>query len=365
MSFKLRKEISSHTTLAYRTLPLSGNVINGLKETEWRQARHVFHNDGDDVLAWDQLDNIFDYVNPWQVATWIMRNVWYLRKSTGPTASSRRRVDDQAAMTREIKQRAQALGAGLVGVARVKPEHIYQGHQVPYQNAIAIGVVMDREKMKRVPDVISAEEVMRAYARIGKITSQLSEEIRAMGWPARAYGNPNSGDLLHIPIALDCGFGQLGKHGSLISKEYGSNFRLGTVVTDLPLVSDDPADIGVDDLCTRCNVCVRDCPVDAIYNDKQVVRGVNKWYVDFDKCVYYFTETAGCGICIEVCPWSEEQKGPWLSEKLLAKRRGDAARATRDGSARGGEDDGRQESGRGPGRTAASGLSDGRDAERP
>ncbi len=28
-----------------------------------------------------------------------------------------------------------------------------------------------------------------------------------------------------------------------------------------------------------------------------------KWYVDFDKCIPYFTKTHGCTICIEVCPW--------------------------------------------------------------
>jgi len=141
-----------------------------------------------------------------------------------------------------------------------------------------------------------------------------------MGWPAWAYGNPNSGDLLQIPAAIDAGLGQLGKHGSLISREHGSNFRLGCVVTDLPLAIDAPVDIGVDDLCSVCNVCVRDCPVDAIYDTKQLVRGTRKWYVDFDKCIPYFCETYGCGICIEVCPWSEEGRGPWLSEKLLKKR---------------------------------------------
>ena len=166
----------------------------------------------------------------------------------GPTATTRRPVEDPAAMTSEIKSRARALGAGLVGVTRIKPGYVYQGHEVPYRNAIAIGVVMDRGKMKEVPGVVSGTEVMRIYAEVGRIASQLSEEIRAMGWPARAYGNPNSGDLLHIPISVDAGFGQLGKHGSLISREYGSNFRLGTIVTDLPLQADQPVDIAVDDL---------------------------------------------------------------------------------------------------------------------
>ena len=63
-----------------------------------------------------------------------------------------------------------------------------------------------------------------------------------------------------------------------------------------------------------------DCPPDAISDEKQMVRGGRKWYVDFDKCVPYFAETGGCAICIEVCPWSEPGRGPALSAKLLAKR---------------------------------------------
>lgn len=322
MKFKLRKDISSHTTFAYRRPPISGNIINGLGEETPRQPRHVFHNEGGEQLPWDKLDRIFSYVSHWKVAYWIMRNVWNLRKARGPVAAQRRTVDDPRKMSAEICRRAEELGADLAGVTHVKPEYVFEGRQLPYRNLISIGVEMDRSLMRGVPDNASSAEVMRTYARVGRIVSTLSEEIRAMGWPARAYGNPNSGDLLQIPPAIDCGFGQLGKHGSLISMGHGSNFRLGCVVTDLPLApTSQPVDIGVDDLCSRCNICVRLCPVDAIYNDKQTVRGVEKWYVDFDKCIYYFCETDGCGICIEVCPWSEEGKGPWLSEKLLSKRK--------------------------------------------
>lgn len=45
------------------------------------------------------------------------------------------------------------------------------------------------------------------------------------------------------------------------------------VLTDLPLPYDSPVDIGVEDLCLRCRRCVEDCPPDAIYDDKQLVRG--------------------------------------------------------------------------------------------
>jgi epoxyqueuosine reductase len=50
------------------------------------------------------------------------------------------------------------------------------------------------------------------------------------------------------------------------------------------------------------------------------VRGVKKWYVDFNKCVPYFAEHGGCAICLEVCPWSEPGRGFKLPEMLLAKR---------------------------------------------
>ncbi len=327
MGFKLAKEIPRTTTFAYHNPPRSGNEINGLGETEPRRASHVFHNDGDDALPWDQLDNLFGYVMHWKVAYWIMRNVWNLRRATGPTAATRREVEDAGEMTREIQARAKALGADLVGVTDIKPHHVYAGHEVPYRFAISIGVEMDRGRMERVPDDVAAGEVMRIYAEVGRIVGLLAEEIRRMGWSARAYGNPNSGDLLQIPVAIDCGFGPLGKHGSLISKEHGSNFRLGCVVTDLPVAPPNRhVDIGVDDLCERCNICVRSCPVDAIYDERQLVRGEHKWYVDFDKCIYYFCETSGCGICIEVCPWSESGAGPKLSDRLLQTR---AQRATR------------------------------------
>jgi epoxyqueuosine reductase QueG len=162
---------------------------------------------------------------------------------------------------------------------------------------------------------------MRAYREIARIAVRLSEKIRGLGWPARAYGNPNSTDILHIPLAIQAGLGQLGKHGSMISEAYGSNFRLAAVLTDLPVATDKPVDIGVEDLCLTCRRCVIDCPPKAISHEKQLVRGEQKWYVDFDKCIPYFTKTFGCAICIEVCPWSEPGRGPGLSRQLLARRK--------------------------------------------
>ncbi len=92
------------------------------------------------------------------------------------------------------------------------------------------------------------------------------------------------------------------------------------MLTDLPLIADRPDEIAVDEFCTSCRVCTSACPPDAIFEEKQSVRGVTKWFVDFDKCIPYFNDTQGCGICIAVCPWSRPGTAPRLAEKMVAKR---------------------------------------------
>lgn len=304
----------------YKKPPVSGNTINGFGVAEKIRASHVFHNATGERLAWEALDDFFSMINPWSVVRYMLANTWQLRRQDGPVAATRVEVTDPAAMTEEIKAEARRLGAGLVGIARVSENALYEGYDAPFEFAICIGLPMDRAEMNHAPQPRAAAEVMRTYKEVSRIAIELGEKIRALGWPARAYGNPNSTEILHIPLAINAGLGQLGKHGSMISQEFGSNFRLAAVLTDLPLAVDGPVDIGVDDLCMSCLRCVQDCPPGAIFNEKQMVRGELKWYVDFDKCIPYFVKTYGCAICLEVCPWSEPGRGPSLSEKLLAKR---------------------------------------------
>ena len=64
-----------------------------------------------------------------------------------------------------------------------------------------------------------------------------------------------------------------------------------------------------------CLYFFRDPKRDVISSDKKMVRGDEKWYVDFDKCLPYFVESHTCGICLAVCPWSR----PDIADNLLKK----------------------------------------------
>ena len=92
------------------------------------------------------------------------------------------------------------------------------------------------------------------------------------------------------------------------------------MLTNVPLLpTDKKADYNVDDFCGRCQVCANACPPEAILPAKVPVRGKQKWYVDFDKCIPFFNENFGCAICITVCPWSIPGRGARIVEQL--KRR--------------------------------------------
>jgi Pyruvate/2-oxoacid:ferredoxin oxidoreductase delta subunit len=302
----------------YREPPRSGNAINGLGETAWRRAVQVFHGSGARELEWQKLEQFFALINPFRVYWLNLVNRWLLRRADGPVARERQAVDDPSDMAEQVKVRARAFGAGAVGIAPLTEKALYEGHTPDYPHAVVVLMPMDSEEMAHVTTNRAGAETMRAYMEITRTVIALAEYIRGLGWRARAYGE--AADILHIPLAVDAGLGQLGKHGSLICKEFGSSMRIATVLTDLPLAHDGPEDIGVDDLCLGCRRCTIDCPVDAIADHKQMVRGEERWYVDFDRCAPYFTHTVGCGICIEVCPWTIPGRGPSLSEKLLAKR---------------------------------------------
>ncbi len=311
---------SAENLPAFQTPPISGNKTNGRGIKEKVRPRRVYHSLGRNDFPWAGLNAFFLMSNTWGILLEAIKYRWNLRKSLGPVARVQEAVPDPQKMTEHLLEKGKEFGAGVIGITAFTDDDVYGDVELPYRYAICIGNPMRREEMLHVPHARAAQEVQRSYGEVAAVAVRLAEYIRSKGWATCAYGDPRSTDILQIPLAVRAGLGQLGKHGSLISREYGSNMRLSTVATNIPLAVTEPVDIGVDDLCTACRRCTRDCPPSAITDKKQWVRGVHRWYVDFDKCVPYFSSTYGCAICVEVCPWSEPGRGLKLSEKLLSKR---------------------------------------------
>ncbi len=217
-----------------------------------------------------------------------------------PVNPERTNIVDVAANTEELKKSIREMGADVVGVARCDPRFVFtQAGALNHEFVVVFGIAMSYDNMADIGPR-SQDEVHRVYHKLDDIGVRLAQQIAAHGYSAAMQ--PNEGDLPLVAMAYLAGLGELGKHGSLISPELGSSFRLGAVSTQMPLRPDGPQDFGIDEVCIKCGVCERFCPGDAIKPEKKVINGVERWHVDTPACEPYFHKLYGCKICLMVCP---------------------------------------------------------------
>jgi len=315
-------------------LKVSGNPINGLGETELRKPSPFFwhppdqHPYGDLQIA----ARTSSRKCPGSAEVFVAA---YTHPELIPVAQVRRR-----ATAEEFALEATALAlsheAGGVGIAPMDPLYVFEGYTIAEPWVIVLALAPNYERLKEVPsdetNGIGVTEIGTQYARGTRVSYALANWIRSQGYNAQAYPGPSASALLLIPPAIASGLGELGKHGSLINRQYGAGLRLAGVTTDMPLVATKPDHFGADEFCATCQVCTRTCPPGAISNNKQMVRGVERWYVDFDKCIPYFAESASCGICIAECPWTRPDARPKLlatmARRLGLTRSDDSSAAT-------------------------------------
>ena len=300
--------------------PISGNDINGLGVAEkipmtpvfWRPDGTVTHIDVQNYFYQRDADN--ERIREART----MREETFSIPINGLATEQEDR--DPEEWSQLVKEAARSFGADATGISAYRPEWTYNDRDQPAGKwAIVMGFAHDYAEMDRAPDDDAYIEVMRQYARAGNAAKHLANWIQDRGHVAEGKVGPNTDDVLMIPAAIEAGLGELGKHGSIINRELGSNFRLSMVTTDLPVIPDKPDVFGADVFCESCQLCSSACPPDAIFREKQMVRGETKWYVDFDKCVPYFVDNKTCGLCLVVCPWSRPGIAPNLLQKM-AKR---------------------------------------------
>ncbi len=140
---------------------------------------------------------------------------------------------------------------------------------------------------------------------VAKIATEMVRWIRDdLGWDAVAHHNGGT-YVQAIPVMWQCGWGELGKNGSLIHPILGASFRPSFITTDLPMTHDSPISFGVQERCMTCQVCINNCPGDAIPDDYVVSEGVKRWLIDVEKCYPYSRlRKEYCHLCVDVCPYN-------------------------------------------------------------
>ena len=222
--------------------------------------------------------------------------------------------------TRRVKGFALNTGADLVGITEINPLWIYShrgeifhenwqdwGKELPVEHkfAIVFATEMRFEMVGTAPHTPTVIESMINYAKGAYLATQIAAYIANLGHSATA-NHLRHYDAVLVPLAVDAGLGELGRLGYLITKEYGPRVRLGAVTTNLPLVSDKPVDIGVEDFCAICKKCSTCCPSQSIPSGQPTaVNGTLRWKLNEQTCFDYWARIGtDCNICMRVCPWS-------------------------------------------------------------
>jgi len=249
--------------------------------------------------------------------------------------------------TKMVKRVARYFGAQLVGVIPLKKQFIYSysywsdgtHKEIVFARAdkpeetetqtiipekmcwvIIMGIPMDIDVMDYTPSSLGCAETRITYSKMGLIVSGVAEFLRCIGYNVI----PSSNDLgLNIPMAIDAGFGEQGRNGKLITPHFGPSLHLCKVITDLPLVRDNPIRFGAMEFCEACKKCADECPAHAISHGERAwsrnsiscSAGHFTWHLDNEACRKYWDlgVAANCTSCVRACPFT---KHPGLVHEL-------------------------------------------------
>jgi reductive dehalogenase len=287
--------------------------------SQYRKNPHTYKEDR--VNSGDPGFSEHDYVlagSAWAVYSGFEKA--HSREPMYKKADKKYEEDNPKKLSKIVKQAAKANGAALVGITELNRMWLYSKDRrgtpidIPdnINNVIVMAVEMDLEAIQSSPSQMSSFASGNGYSRMAFLQATVSEFIRGLGYDAIPAGNNTAPSL---PLAIDAGLGQYGRHGLLITEKYGSNVRLCKIFTDMPLVADKPIDFGVLEFCRTCMKCADTCPSNSISKDKDPTwfgptrsnnPGIFKWYVNVETCYTFWVQNASeCSNCIAYCPFTK------------------------------------------------------------
>lgn len=148
------------------------------------------------------------------------------------------------------------------------------------------------------------------HSVLRRLLKQLAATLHQLCPQVRSRAVVDTAPLLERDFARLAGIGWFGKNTMLISRDIGSWFFLGALLTTATLHYDEPFSA---DHCGTCTRCLDACPTNAF---------PEPYVLDANRCISYLTIERrqalvledlrtgigdwlfGCDVCQEVCPWN-------------------------------------------------------------
>ncbi len=215
----------------------------------------------------------------------------------------------------EVKRLAYEAGADLCGIAHVgrfsgapegfHPSDIFKGTRsvIAIARRIPAGVF---ESQSRIPYTFSDDVALREVFRITYDLTLKLEDYGATGVPvpSEPYEYWDSEKMVGRGIlslkhsASLAGLGVMGRNNILTNNRFGNLLKLGLVLTDAVLDSDEIAEYS---FCRdSCNLCIKNCPAGAISES-----GVEqkKCRLNSESTTVKGSPVYTCSKCRTVCPF--------------------------------------------------------------
>lgn len=175
-----------------------------------------------------------------------------------------------------------------------------------YNYAIVLAAPLEKNYVNRSPFAEVQMATMKGYSDTSAVAAQVSLYIKNLGHEACTddfleYHSPM------VPLALAAGIGQLGRSNLVVNPVYGNRMKMGAVLTNIPLIADEPLDFGLTEFCKLCGKCARNCPAKAISQAEPLVSGdMEYWPHNEAGCMKMWMKVeTDCGICMSSCPFSQ------------------------------------------------------------
>jgi epoxyqueuosine reductase QueG len=209
------------------------------------------------------------------------------------------------------KRFCQELGIDLFGVAElgeIKKDFLLSGKTVErFDKAISLGLRLSAsilDEIETQPTRLYFHHYRTTNAFLDWAALRLTGFIQDKGYQALSI--PASqivdwerqiGHLSHKRIGYLAGLGWRGRNNLLVNKNFGSQFRLVTVLTDMPLKVDRPTKGD----CGSCRSCILVCPVGAIKDEPSDFNHLRCFerLKEFQR--QRLVDQYICGICVKVC----------------------------------------------------------------
>ena len=209
-----------------------------------------------------------------------------------------------------IKNFIKKEGVEFSGIARLDPVRKHFHPSIVeiaklMQSAISVGIRLSDmvvDDIKNEPTLIYKHHYSTVNLALNQLALKVSGEIQKKGFNAMPIPasqivdwDVQLGHLSHRVIANQAGLGWIGRSALLVNPQAGARMRYVTILTDMPLETDQP----IERDCGECYKCVEVCPAGAI----------TKNGYDKNKCLTMLKEFAKkrgigqliCGICVKAC----------------------------------------------------------------